>query len=373
MSSLLVVLSAVLIGVIFALLFRVQSLLSVLTGSDNKKDSSYNKVNAILFPVFLVVGLGLFFWATFSLDYQLPEAASVHGKRTDDLTNVTLYVITAVFILTNALLLIFPYIYKYDKKRKVKFFAHDTKLEVIWTVIPAIVLTFLVLKGNSVWWDMMSEPEGENKSKHTVVLEVLAERFQWNFRYPGQDFKLGKHNYRKIDGTNIFGTDFTDRSSLDDFTTQEIVIPKGADVMLKIRAKDVLHSVFLPHFRVKMDAVPGMPTSFWFKPTISTYEMRKKLNNPDFEYELACTEICGNAHFNMRRVVTVLEQEEYDEWYASQKPWVVNNPSYAASKLTDKDDLISLRKVLEPYKSKEELEKLSLPMGNGKTNKVASL
>jgi len=370
MSSLLVVLSAVLIGVIFALLFRVQSLLSVLTGSDSKKESSYNKVNAILFPVFLVIGVFLFFWATYSLDYELPEAASVHGKRTDSLTSTTLYVITAVFILTNALLLIFPYIYKYDKNRKAKFFAHDTKLEVIWTVIPAIVLTFLVLKGNSVWWDMMAEPD---KEEDVVVLEVLAERFQWNFRYPGQDMKLGKHNYRKIDGTNIFGTDFTDRSSLDDFTTQEIVIPKGVNVMLRIRAKDVLHSVFLPHFRVKMDAVPGMPTSFWFKPTISTYEMRRKLNNPEFEYELACTEICGNAHFNMRRVVTVLEPDEYDEWYKAQKPWVASNPSYVASKLTAKDDLISLKETLAPYKTKEELEKLNLPSGKSKTNKVASL
>ena len=149
MSSVLVLLSAVLIGVIFALLFRIQSLLSVLTGSDKKKESSYNKINAILFPIFLVVGLGLFFWATFSIDYQLPEAASVHGLATDKLTNNTYYVITAVFILTNIILLVFPYLYKYDKKRKAKFFAHNNTLELVWTIIPAIVLTFLVLKAVS--------------------------------------------------------------------------------------------------------------------------------------------------------------------------------------------------------------------------------
>ena len=122
-----------------------------------------------------------------------------------------------------------------------------------------------------------------------------------------------------------------------------------------------------------MDAVPGMPTSFWFIPTKTTYEMRQELDNPDFEYELACTEICGNAHFNMRRVVTVLEQDEYDKWYAEQKSWASLNPSYVISKMNDKDDLISLREALTPYKTKEELDKLGLPITSVKKEKLVSL
>src|SRR5690606_796689 len=99
-------------------------------------------------------------------------------------------------------------------------------------------------------------------------------------------------------------------------------------VELKIRSRDVIHSVFLPHFRVKMDAVPGMPTRFKFIPTTTTEEMRRKLNNPDFNYELACAELCGRGHFAMKFILRVVEEEEYREWYASQVPWLAKNPGY---------------------------------------------
>lgn len=370
MSSLLVLVTVIFIGVIFFLLYRIKNLLSVLTGSDKKNDSSYTNLNAILFPIFFVVGTALFFWATFGgMDYELPEASSIHGVKTDELFNTTMLIISAVFVLTNALIFIFPYLYKYKKGKIAKFYPDNHKLELIWTIIPAIVLTILVLQGNSVWWDIMNPPKD---SKDNVTLEIVAERFQWNFRYPGADGELGKHNFRKIDGTNIFGMDFTDERSLDDFTTQEIFIPKGRAVLLKIRAKDVLHSVFMPHFRVKMDAVPGMPTSFWFTPTKTTYEMRKELGNEEFEYELACTEVCGSAHFNMRRVITVLESDEYDKWYAEQKPWVAGNTDYAVDHISDKQQLAKLKKVITPFKSKDELKKLNLP-NEVPTEKVVSL
>src|SRR5690606_18298201 len=113
---------------------------------------------------------------------------------------------------------------------------------------------------------------------------------------------------------NEFGLDFTDRSSFDDFIPRELYLPKGRPVEIKIRARDVLHSFYLPHFRVKMDAVPGMPTRFGFTPTKTTEEMREETGNPDFNYELACAEVCGRGHFSMRMIVVVLEPEEYDKW-----------------------------------------------------------
>ncbi|NJM26796.1 MAG: hypothetical protein HC859_16305, partial [Bacteroidia bacterium] len=114
--------------------------------------------------------------------------------------------------------------------------------------------------------------------------------------------------------------------SFDDFKSLELHLPKGKEILLKIRAKDVLHSVFLPHFRVKMDAVPGMPTQFKFIATKSTEDMRAETGNPNFNYELACTEICGRGHFSMRMVVVVEEEAAYEKWKASQEAWLKQNP-----------------------------------------------
>jgi len=133
-----------------------------------------------------------------------------------------------------------------------------------------------------------------------------------------------------IDAENAVGVDFTDRNSLDDFMSREIHIPKGKPVLFKIRARDVIHSVYAPNFRMQMNAVPGLPTQFWFTPSKSTEDMRKETGNEDFNYELVCNKICGNAHFSMRGVIVVDEPAEYDKWYASQESWLSKNPDYTA-------------------------------------------
>jgi cytochrome c oxidase subunit 2 len=148
-------------------------------------------------------------------------------------------------------------------------------------------------------------------------------------RYAGNDDnQLGNYNYKLIDETNSIGIDYTDKNSFDDFTASELHLPKGKPVLLKIHAQDVLHSVYLPYHRVKMDAVPGMPTKFWFTPNMSTDEMRAKLNNKDFNFKLNCTEICGRGHFGMAITVFVDEPEDYKKWCAEQKPFLAMNPAY---------------------------------------------
>ena len=147
-------------------------------------------------------------------------------------------------------------------------------------------------------------------------------------RYPGADGQLGKRDYRLIDAVNQFGMDLNDPGAFDDFNASEICIPKGQPVLLKIFSRDVIHSVFMPHFRLKMDAVPGMPTRFWFVPKYTTQEMREMTGNPEFVYELACTEICGRGHFSMRMVVKVMEPADYEAWKASQSSWLSLNPNY---------------------------------------------
>ena len=122
--------------------------------------------------------------------------------------------------------------------------------------------------------------------------------------------------------------DLTDKNTFDDFRSLELHLPAGKEVLLKIRANDVLHSVYLPHFRVKMDAVPGMVTQFKFTPTKTTQQMRDELGNPKFNYEMACAEICGQGHFSMRFPVIVDEPEVYEKWKASQESWLKQNPDY---------------------------------------------
>ncbi|MCU0401189.1 MAG: cytochrome c oxidase subunit II, partial [Algoriphagus sp.] len=175
------------------------------------------------------------------------------------------------------------------------------------------------------------------------VVEIMGYQFAWEVRYPGKDNVLGDYDYRLITASNSHGVDFTDKNAIDDFPSPKVVIPKGEPVLFKIRARDVLHSVFAPHMRLKMDAVPGMPTRFWFVPTKTTEEMRAELNNPEFEYEIACTEICGRGHFSMKKVIEVVEPEAYQKWLAEQKSFIQQNPSLAEGLKSDVKELAEIQ------------------------------
>jgi cytochrome c oxidase subunit II len=321
------------------MVYRIQTLVSVVKGSDKKIASSSNKVNALLFVVFLIGAGGLMFWYSIKEfdNYNLP-LGSEHGAVTDQLFWITMAVTGIVFIITHILLFIFPYKYQYNEKRKATFYPDNNKLEVIWTVVPAVVLAILVIGGWKAWSDITA-PAPENAH----VVEIMGYQFAWEVRYPGLDNVLGDHDYRLVNEVNNpSGVDFSDRNALDDFTSPVVVIPKGEPVLFKIRARDVLHSVFAPHMRLKMDAVPGMPTRFWFTPTKTTAEMRQELGNDEFVYEIACTEICGRGHFSMRREIRVVEPAEYQEWLKEQKPYIVNNPALVENLPTDLKELADI-------------------------------
>lgn len=322
--TVIIIIGVVLLLVIFGLLLRVQNMVDVVRGSFGKRVGFSNQVNAFLFLVFLVVGLGLFFWySNEATQYYLPEASSEHGPSIDNMFWTTMAIITIVFIGTHLLLLTFPYLYQFKETRKAAFFPDNHKLEFVWTIIPAIVLTVLVLGGYKVWSDVTRPaPEGH------LTLEIVGKQFNWILRYPGKDGELGKHNFRKIDATNSLGLDFSDEKSLDDFMPGEIHIPKGKPVKFVIRSRDVLHSVFAIHFRQKMDAVPGMPTHFWFTPTKTTADMRAETGNPNFNYEIACTEVCGSGHFGMKAKIVVDEPEDYQKWLDAQQSFLSQNPDY---------------------------------------------
>jgi len=338
--------AVLLIGAILIALFRLHTLVEVIKGKDKKRVGKSNKTNAVLLLLFIIISLVVLIWysvAEFD-NYNLP-VASEHGVTTDTLFWVTMAITGVVFVITEILLFYFPYKYRYQENRKALFYPENNKLEIAWTVIPAIALTALVLYGLIVWNDIMQPPPEDAE-----VIEVMGYQFAWEVRYPGKDDKLGNYDFRLIDFDNIFGMDFSDRASFDDFAARQLHLPKGRPVEIKIRARDVLHSFYLPHFRVKMDAVPGMPTRFTFTPTKTTEEMRAETGNPDFNYELACAEICGRGHFSMRKIVVVHEPEEYDKWYAEQESWLSQNPDYLAKVPEDLKELAMVKANFEEAK-----------------------
>ncbi|HSI78648.1 MAG TPA: cytochrome c oxidase subunit II [Lunatimonas sp.] len=323
MYGFLIAIGVVLLLSVIWMVYRIQTLISVAKGSDKKIQTTSNKVNAALFVVFLVGTFVLMTWYSIKefSNYQLP-IASEHGVVTDRLFWITMAVTGFIFILTHILLFWFPYKYQYRTDRRASYYPDNNKLEVIWTLVPAVVLALLVISGWRAWTDITDPaPEGAHE------IELLGYQFAWDIRYPGKDNILGDFDYRLINASNSRGVDFSDQNSRDDFPAQTVVIPKGEPVLFKIRARDVLHSVFAPHMRLKMDAVPGMPTRFWFIPTKTTAEMRAELGDEEFEYEIACTEVCGSGHFSMRRVITVVEPEEFRKWISEQKSFVESNPS----------------------------------------------
>lgn len=326
MMSLIIGLGVFLLLAILFLIFRLGSLVSIAKGVKPDKVDSSNSINAALFVVFLVVSLAGFFWYSFAYfdDYTLP-VASEHGAWTDTLFWITMAITVVAFVIISIIMFVFLYQYQHREGQKAKFYPDNHYLELAWTIVPAIVLAVLIFTGLRAWNDITSPA-----SEDAELVELIGQQFAWTARYPGvKDNELGKVNFQLIDNFgNEFGLDLTDKNSFDDFKSLELRLPKGKEILLKIRAKDVLHSVFLPHFRVKMDAVPGMPTQFKFVATKTTEEMRSMTGNPNFNYEMACTEICGRGHFSMRMPVLVMEPEDYEKWKNSQDSWLKQNPDY---------------------------------------------
>jgi cytochrome c oxidase subunit II len=324
MTSLIIILSVALVLGILYMIFRVGNLISIAKGrkADVRVEPN-NSIHAKLFIVFMVLSLALFFWYSFKNfhRYQLP-IASEHGLRTDTLFWITMVVTVVAFTIISIVMFIFLYQYQYKEGRKAKFYPDNHYLELTWTIVPAVVLTILIITGLRAWNDITGPA-----SKEAEVIEIVGQQFAWTARYPGKDNQLGSYNYKNIDAINEFGLEIRkDKNTFDDFKSLELHLPVNKEILLKIRAKDVLHSVFLPHFRVKMDAVPGMPTQFKFIATKTTEQMRAELSNPNFNYELACTEICGRGHFSMKMSVVVEDQESYERWKASQEAWLKQNP-----------------------------------------------
>ncbi|MCF6181955.1 cytochrome c oxidase subunit II [Lutibacter sp.] len=296
-----------------------------------EKDNNTQGILFALFGVFFY-GLMIFSFAKYSV-VLLPESASVEGENYDILYAITMILILVVQAITQFLLFYFSFKYRGIKGRKALFYADSSKLEAIWTIIPAVVLSGLVLYGLSVWQEVMDSSDAKNP----LIVEVYAKQFQWEARYAGADNELGRANVRNIKGINTMGVDMTDKNAQDDIPTRELHLPKGRKIIFKFRSQDVLHSAYMPHFRAQMNCVPGMVTQFSFTPKITTKEMRlnkktiakvdginkirkeKGEDSYEFDYLLLCNKICGASHYNMQMKIVVEEPAKFNVWLQKQK------------------------------------------------------
>ncbi len=331
----------ILIGLVL-LIIAVHQLMRVIELSrEFKKTNEWevnendNALNGKLMLAFMVAFFAFFFWQINRWnDNCLPGAASEHGLKIDTLWDYNMYLITFVFIITNAVLFWFAYKYSGKKDQKAVFFAHDNRLEMAWTIAPAVVLAAIIIFGLKYWNEITETSTNPDR----ITIELYAKQFDWTARYAGKDKTLGLTDYRQINGGNPVGMDTTDAAGNDDIIIKnEFHIPVGKEIEFKMRSRDVIHSAYMPHFRAQMNCVPGMITEFRFKPIKTTADMRKDayvkqlmaginevrakkgVEAVEFDYILLCNKICGASHYNMQMTIVVDTEKDYNAWIAKQK------------------------------------------------------
>ena len=248
----------------------------------------------------------------------LPELASAHGGELDSLLS---YVHVLMFVLLVGWGAFFLYaIFRFRKKRQPAAVHEDVKTNATrWAEYGVIGAEVILLAGFSIplWSDRVDDFPDESEA---TVVRVVGEQFAWNVHYPGPDGQFGRTDVELVDAqSNPLGLDSDDPAGKDDVTTlNQLYLPVDKPALVYLSSKDVIHSFMLNEFRVKQDAVPGLVTPVWFEPTVTTAEMRAQQGQDDYNYEIACAQLCGLGHYRMRGFVTIQEQGEFDQWLNAQ-------------------------------------------------------
>ena len=348
MTSLLIIIVLVLLAIAFWQLTKIFDLTQVgkTQESENSQvanDKDNNIQGYIMFGflafIYIFTIYGLLKWGPLTLGVS----ASEHGSVIDNLFNISLLLIFFVQTITQFLLYFFSFKYRGRKDQKALYFADNNKLELIWSIIPAVVLAGLILYGLFAWTEIMFVNE---KTEDVMVVELYGQQFNWKARLSGNDNVIGKANVRYIEGINSTGADPSDKYSQDDIVVTELHIPKGKKILFKMRSQDVLHSAYMPHFRAQMNCVPGMVTQFAYKPVYTTDEMRENelivnkvrninkireekskllvadgktpLDPYEFDYLLLCNKVCGASHYNMQMKIIVDTPNDFKTWLKTQ-------------------------------------------------------
>ena len=240
--------------------------------------------------------------------WWLPVGVSAAAAGIDHQFAVTFVLMGIVFVAAQVALGYLVWNYRDRGTSSKAIYSHgNVRLEIVWTILTAILFIGLNLMGSHMW----ASERFDAAQAGAVRVEVTGMQFAWYFRYPGPDGKFGGTRPELEDastgGEGALGLDTTDSASKDDIVTGVMVVPVNRQVEVILRAHDVIHSFFVPAMRFKQDAVPGLAIHMHFTPTQTG------------EYELACAELCGLGHYKMHGIVKVVSQEEFDKWLAARE------------------------------------------------------
>ena len=251
--------------------------------------------------IFLAVIIGSILFHIFT-PWWWTDIASNWGAM-DDTINLTFWIGGGVFILVCLFMVYCTFRFSYKEGRKVEYKPEDNKLEKILTVATTLGVAALLAPGLIVWNEFINTP------KNALNIEVMAWQWGWQYRLPGEDGKLGTVQVAKISDENPFGINLDDPNGKDDVLIQsdELHLKTNRPVQILLRSVDVLHNFYVPQFRAKMDAIPGIISYYWFEPN--------KLG----EYEVLCAEYCGLGHYGMRAKVVVENEQNYENWLEEQE------------------------------------------------------
>ena len=251
--------------------------------------------------IFLAVIVGSILFHVFT-PWWWTDIASNWGAM-DDTIVLTFWIGGGVFIAVCLFMIYCVFKFSYKEGRKVEYKPEDNKLEIILTVVTTLGVAALLAPGLIVWNQYINTPS------NAINIEVMARQWGWQYRLPGEDGKLGTSNMVNINDQNPFGINLDDQNGRDDILIQsdELHLKTNRPVKILLRSTDVLHNFYVPQFRAKMDAVPGLITYYWFEP------------NKEGDYEVLCAEYCGIGHYGMRAKVVVDNEENYEKWLEQQE------------------------------------------------------
>ena len=248
----------------------------------------------------------------------MTEIASAHGAELDFALGLVHWFMLALFVGWTAFFLYAVFRFRKTRNPVADYTGVKSKTNTVLEAAVVVVEAVLLL-GFSIplWAQRMDQFPPEEGS---TLVRVVGEQFAWNMHYPGADGVFGRTDVNLIDlETNQLGLDRDDPAAVDDITTlNQLHLPVDKPAIIYLSSKDVIHSFNQPHMRVKQDAVPGLSIPMWFVPTVTTEEMRERLGNPEFMYEIACAQLCGLGHATMRGFLTVHTQEGFDQWLAKE-------------------------------------------------------
>ena len=251
--------------------------------------------------VFFLVILGSVLFHIFTPWYWTDIASNWGGM--DDTITLTFWVGGGVFVAVCLFMTYCIFKFSYKEGRRAEYKPEDKKLERILTWATTIGVVALLAPGLIIWNQYVNVP------KNALEVDVMAWQWGWQYRLPGEDGKLGTTKVININDNNPFGINTDDPYGQDDVIIQSDVLnlKTNRPVKILLRSVDVLHNWYVPQFRAKMDAVPGVVTFYWFEP------------NKVGEYEVLCAEYCGVGHYAMRGTVIVQDEQNYNQWLNEQE------------------------------------------------------